>query len=102
MSANAHFPPRGWTLVENIIELYSKTRFSYLMYPDRLYPWDRYLYGTRSKDGGGYRPGIFLIGSLSRLSSLALARGEREKSKKDSMKSSAHLSRSREKDPDLC
>lgn len=36
-------------LIGNIIALYSRTGFSYLMYPDRLYPWDRHLYGTRSR-----------------------------------------------------
>lgn len=93
---NAHFSPRGWALVKNIIELYSKTRFSYLMYSDRLYPWDRYLYGTRSKDGGVVSTGHFPYwSSLSRLSSLALGlRAKGKNPKKDSMKSSAHLPRS--------
>lgn len=84
---------RGWAFVENIIELYSKTRFSYLMYPDRLYPWDRYLYSTRSKGGGGIDRAFSLLVRLLgfRRSRLLEAR---EKSKKNSMKSSAHLPRS--------
>lgn len=78
MRMSTHSIPRSWVLVENIIELYSKTRFSYLMYPDRLYPWDRHLYGTRSKGGGGIDRAFSLFGSPSRLSSLALARGQRK------------------------
>lgn len=86
--------PRGWALVESIMALYSETRFSYLMYPDRLSTLGTDSYMVHVVRVAAVSTGRFPYWlAFPAFAARALARsGPEEKSKKNSMKSSVHPS----------